>query len=54
MVVAYRFRVMNFDDGEQSEQPTSAAALEEYFRLFGVQAILGRAFAAEEDLACGA
>jgi hypothetical protein len=49
-VAAYRNNVMNFAGGGLPEQFRASQVSADYFKLFGVPVIRGRAFTAEEDL----
>jgi putative ABC transport system permease protein len=49
-VAAYRNNVMNFAGGGVPEQFQAAQVSSDYFKLFGVPILRGRAFTGEEDL----
>jgi predicted permease len=52
-VAAFRTNVVNYTGNGSPEQLRAAQVTAEYFRLFGVPVISGRAFTAEEDLPGG-
>ncbi len=52
-VAAFRNGVVNYTGGEFPEQLRSAQVSADYFRLFGVPLVRGRAFTTEEDLPNG-
>jgi len=52
-VSAFRFGVVNLTGGSESEQIKSANVSADFFRLFGISAVLGRTFSKEEDLPGG-
>lgn len=47
---AFRNTILNYTGGEIPEQLRATQVSVDYFKLFGVPVILGRAFSAEEDL----
>lgn len=50
---AYRNGVLNLTGGDKPEQVPSLQVSEPFFRLFGIQPMLGRSFTKEEDLPKG-